>query len=438
MKRVWLILVGLVLAGVMGWAGLRWSGKVPMTWAARLKLPGSTAKAGENIPTTVVKRGDVTFTVTARGDLQGGNSEMLSAPMVGGAELVLTSLRRSGDVVQEGDVVAQFDTTEQEFKLREAEADLAEAEQQVAQAEADSQAKAEETEYSLLQARTDLKLAELEARKNPLLATIQARQNTLAVEAARDRLNQLEHDYSSRQATSKAGIAIQEANRVKAKVKADTARRNIENMTLRAHTSGYVSLLQNQSGGIFYTGMVLPLYQVGDTVRPGMAVAQIPDLKNWEVSARISELDRGHIEMGQTVEISVVALPGKKFSGKIKNLGNTTGAPWDRRFDCRMTLEDPSPELRPGMTANIVITTETLANVLWLPSQALFESDGRAFVYQRTPTGFVPHDVKLVRRSESRAVITGIQEGQAVALANPEQPNKKQGAPGNALQAIPK
>jgi len=58
--------------------------------------------------------------------LQGGNSKMLTAPMVGGSGLVLTSLRRQGELVKAGDVVAEFDTTEQNFKLREAEADLAE------------------------------------------------------------------------------------------------------------------------------------------------------------------------------------------------------------------------------------------------------------------------------------------------------------------------
>ena len=66
---------------------------------------------------------------------------MLTAPMMGGSELILTALRNSGELVKEGDVVAQFDTTEQEFKLKEAEADLAEAEQQVIQTEADNRAK---------------------------------------------------------------------------------------------------------------------------------------------------------------------------------------------------------------------------------------------------------------------------------------------------------
>ncbi|HZT32098.1 MAG TPA: efflux RND transporter periplasmic adaptor subunit [Bryobacteraceae bacterium] len=424
-KALWLVPAVILAAAVIGWGA----------WGLSRK---GTSPGGAEVPTTVVRRGDVTITVTARGEVQGGNSEMLTAPMTGGSELALTFLREPGEVVQAGDEVARFDTTEQEFKLKEAEADLAEAEQQVAQAQAESQAKEEEARYSLVQAKADLRQAELEARRNPILAAIVAKQNLLAVEAATDRLRQIEHDLANRKATTEAGVAIQEAAREKAKVKAETARRNIESMTLRAHSSGYVSIQPNTNGNFMFYGMQLPMLQVGDTVRPGMAVAQIPDLHNWEVTATIAELDRGHLAAGQQVSIRVVAAPGKSYAGRVKDIGGTSGPPWDRHFECRIALENPSPELRPGMSSNIVITTEVLRAALWLPSQALFESDGRQFVYRRSGGAFVPHDVNLVRRSESQVVITGLAEGQAVALTAPDQLSRRKGPAGGAMQAIPK
>jgi hypothetical protein len=85
-----------------------------------------------------------------------------------------------------------------------------------------------------------------------------------------------------------------------------------------------------------------------------------------------------------------------------------------------------------------VITTDVLKNVLWAPAQALFESDGRTFVYVRGVEGFLPHDVKLVQRSESRVVIEGLKEGTMIALASPDQQIKKATDPGGALKAIPK
>jgi hypothetical protein len=91
------------------------------------------------------------------------------------------------------------------------------------------------------------------------------------------------------------------------------------------------------------------------------------------------------------------------------------------------------------MTSNLIITAETLEDALWIPSQALFESDGRAFVYLKTPEGFQPHDVKLVKRSESQAVVTGINEGEVVSLSSPDQQNKQPAdKSGGVMKALPK
>jgi multidrug efflux pump subunit AcrA (membrane-fusion protein) len=415
--------VALMLA-LAGWSGVLW-------------IQSMTVAAAGSLPETAVQRGDVTFTISARGELAGGNTELLSAPMTGGGGMAITFLRESGDLVEEGDVVAKFDTTEQEFKLREAQADLAEAEQQVVGAKAESAAKEEEARYALLEARTELAVAELEMQRNELLPRMVARQNELATSAARDKVRQLEKDLDDRLKTAQAGIAIQEAARSKATVAAQTAQRAIDSMTLKAKSRGYVARQQNMDGN-FRWGSYLPALQVGDNVRAGMGVAQIPDLHNWDVTARVGELDRGHLAVGQAAAIQVVALPGRMLQGTIKNIGGVTGPPWDRRFECKVGVQNPPPELRPGMTARVVITTDTLRGVDWLPSQALFESDGRKFVYLKQGSSFTPKDVKLVRRSESRVVIQGLRPGQTVALANPEQMKEKQASKGGALQAIPK
>ncbi len=110
---------------------------------------------------------------------------------------------------------------------------------------------------------------------------------------------------ANKKATANAGTAIQQAALNKAKVAADTAQHVIDSMTLKAKTSGYVNVQPNTFSNMIYTGTCsLPPFQLGDTVRAGMAVAQIPDLKNWEVSAQIGELDRGHLSTGQKVTVS--------------------------------------------------------------------------------------------------------------------------------------
>lgn len=419
-----IVLIAGICAAIAG--GIVWEGKRMYT--------AVKPQADTTIPTTVVKRSDLTLTVSAKGELRGGNSEILSAPLTSGSELHITLLRKTGEVVKANDPVVEFDPTEEEFKLKEAEADLAEAKMKVQQAKSQAAAQLEEDTYSIEAAESAVKQAEYDVRKNPILAAIQARQNDLALKAAQDRLSQIRQDIGSRKETNLAAINVQDAGVGKAEVAVATAKRNIDALTLKAHRDGYVSVKQNTSTGFFMEGMTLPYFQVGDAVRAGMGVAEIPDLRNWEMTATIGELDRGHLAIGQKVDVTVIALPGRLFHGHVKDLGGTGGPPWDRHFECKMRLDDPAPELRPGMSVRIVITTDVLPSALWIPAQALFESGSRTYVYVPSGSGYAPRDVKLTRRSESQVVISGLNEGQAVALANPEQqPQKKQATKASPL-----
>jgi RND family efflux transporter MFP subunit len=373
------------------------------------------------VPTASVKRGNVSFPISAKGSISGGNSKMLLAPMTGSQQLTIMQLRKPGELVAEGEIVAQFDTTEETFKMREAEADLAEAEQLVAQSGFEAQAKEEELLAELIVARGEVEQAELEARRNPLLAAIVAQQNDLALKDAREKLAKLEKEYPERKAAARANVAIQEATRKKASVLADTAKKNIEKMTLKAPVGGYVSVESNTNSNFWFPGMTFPQYQVGDNIRPGMGVAQIPDFNSWEASVVITEADRGLLAVGQDAVVRIVALPKLALKAKVSNLGGTTGPPWERRFECKLTLSEKAAELRPGMSARVTISTETIKDVLWVPAQAVFESDSRKYVYAYENGSFAARDVKLIRRGESQVVVDGLREGTRVALASPDQ-----------------
>jgi len=425
--RILIATLVLAVLGALGWGTMR-------------LVKVATATATVEVPTTKVRKGAVSISVSARGELQGGNAEMIVVPPTGADSTAVTFIRSPGETVDQGDTVVEFDTTLQEYTLREAEADLAEADQMVIQAQATAESGDEETHYALLQAQSDVKLAELTVRNNPVLPAINARENEINLEAARKRLAQAEQNLGNKNASALAAVKIQQANQSKAKVTAEMTRSIIENMTVKAKSSGYVNLQPNTRGLMFYyVGMNFPMVQLGDTVYAGMPVAQILDLKNWEVQAHIGELDRGHLSEGQHVSVALVALPGRSFKGHVKTLGGTSGPPWNRTFDCRIALDDASTEMRPGLTSNMVITTDNLQGVNWIPSQALFENGGKTFVYERGPQGFAPHDVTLVSRSESQAVITGLKDGDVVAMSNPEQQNKPAaGEQSGAMKALQK
>ena len=211
-----------------------------LAWGGMRVIQLTAPEDRNEIPTTQVRKGKVTITVSARGELQGGNSEVLTAPMVGG-DLPITYLREPGELVKPGDVVVEFDTTAQEYNLREAEADLAEAEQQVIKAEADAQAIARRSalpdpfDRSRREDWRSWKSARI--RLWPPFRPARTISRWRPPRTGRLRPSK---DFNNKKATADAGIAIQKAAVEKSRVLAEQAQQQIDSMTLKAKTAGYV------------------------------------------------------------------------------------------------------------------------------------------------------------------------------------------------------
>jgi hypothetical protein len=378
-----------------------------------------------SVPTSTVRRADVAIEVSARGELQGGGARPLIVPRAGVAELPITFLRTTGELVKTGDVVATFDSSGQQYDLLEAEADLEEAKQQQIKAEAESLVALEKARLEVTTSQADLKVSELDQLDNPFKGSVDQRKNAIALEQARNRYEQAQVDLAHRESTKQTGVDVQRAGVKEAQAKVDRNRETIAGLTLRAPTSGYVQLSENTNGlTVLFYGMQVPTFQLGDSARPGQMVAQIPDMSGWEVSTQIPETDRAFLATGQSAVIRPKAMPGREFKGHITLLGGSAGSAWNRTFNCRISLDDTDDGLRPGLSVDVVIRVETLANVLWVPSQAVFEREGRWFVYRQAPEGYVSHPVTIVRRTESQAVVTGVDEGVTIALADPSRRTK--------------
>jgi HlyD family secretion protein len=137
---------------------------------------------------------------------------MVVAPSVSGT-LQIIHLLKTGAPVKAGDVVVEFDPSEQEFNLEQSRSQLAEAEQEITKARADAAVKTAEDRVALVKARFDVRRAELEVSRNELVSEIDGRKNLLNLEEARRRLAQLEQDVNSRAASNTASIALLEEKR---------------------------------------------------------------------------------------------------------------------------------------------------------------------------------------------------------------------------------
>jgi len=104
--------------------------------------------------------------------------------------------------------------------------------------------------------------------------------------------------------------------------------------------------------------------------------------------------------------------------------GATSHEFWDdnttHKFDVTVLLDKPDPRLRPGFAARLTIRGEQLSHAVAIPSEAVFDREGKKIVYCKRNRGFEERTVKLRALSEGQAILEGLQPGAVVALVNPE------------------
>jgi HlyD family secretion protein len=159
----------------------------------------TTVLAGDaDIPTAAVKEVDLQLKVFTQGALHTEQSRVIAAPPIAGGTLQIIQLAAAGTQVHTGDVVLEFDPSQQEYNLAQNRSDLEQADQEIVKARADAAVQTAEDQTALLKAKYAVRRAELEVTKNELLSQIDGQKNILALAEAKRAWTQLELDIRSR------------------------------------------------------------------------------------------------------------------------------------------------------------------------------------------------------------------------------------------------
>ncbi|HEY5027117.1 MAG TPA: hypothetical protein VIK39_01795, partial [Candidatus Angelobacter sp.] len=108
--------------------------------------------AAKTVPTTRVQKGTLQLDINTVAELHTPHSSNLVAPSVSGT-LQIIHLLKTGAEVKAGEVVVEFDPSEQEFNLEQSRSQLAEADQEITKAKADAEVKLAEDKVALLKAK---------------------------------------------------------------------------------------------------------------------------------------------------------------------------------------------------------------------------------------------------------------------------------------------
>jgi multidrug efflux pump subunit AcrA (membrane-fusion protein) len=284
------------------------------------------------------------------------------------------------------------------------------------------------------------------------LATIQLESN-LARQAAQFRANVETEELNVKEAqrelerqrillekgfVSKKEVETAEKNLESAKIKHDLAKRQLflllggnrevyqrylernlssdqqDEFIIASPTSGTVIELKVSQGEIIASGT--------STVGGGTPLMKIADLHKMRVISKINEVNISKVKIGQPVEIRLDAVSGKSYHGVVTHI-SPQGEKANNivTYEVTMEIDSPDESLKPSMTANVDIITETLKGVLFLPVEAVAREGTEDVVYIHEKGRKVPVKVKVQTKTETLAVITeGLKEGDMIMVPTRE------------------
>lgn len=107
------------------------------------------------------------------------------------------------------------------------------------------------------------------------------------------------------------------------------------------------------------------------------------------VSIDVSEEDIAAISVGSSVEIVFTAYPEETYEGTVLSITTTAASDYATTisYPVLIKVEGDTEKLYGGMTADVTFVTDSVEDVLYVSRKAVFEEDGKTYVYRKTENG---------------------------------------------------
>ena len=340
-----------------------------------------------SVQTGRVSRQDLTSIVTASGEIKPRNYINIGSSAVSPSRIT-EILVTEGQQVRRGQLLARLEAVQPEAEVAAQRASVSTSEAESSAAEATIGAGDEN--IRTLEASVDRSKAELEkARIN--FARVEKLYNEKLI--ARQEFDQRKIEVTALEAAvreAEARITQAKAQRTQMLASLSAAQRRI--IMNQANLRRAQDVLQRTQAVSPIDGMVTNLpVRVGETVVPGIQnspaslIMTIADMSLITAEVKVDETDIVNVKLDQEADVTIDAIPGRTFKGKVIEIGNTailrsTGlaasqsaisSQESKDFKVVIALSDPPAEIRPGLSCTSKVITATRKNVVTIPIQAL-------------------------------------------------------------------
>jgi biotin carboxyl carrier protein len=414
-------------------------------WLAHSAPRAGAAGPGAAVPTAIAGPGIVSEMVRVNGTLGALRSATVMAPRVqgnranvnrGGAasisnsagpvalggsdfNLVLLTLAQPGTHVKAGDMVAQFDTQNQVLRLDDYKDALVQQDASIKSLLANLASSREAHDQTERVAKAAWDSDVQDEQKTPVLTHIDAELERIATEQDKATYDQLDYEASLVEESNRVQVRLAELSRDQAKLELQRAETNVQKMTLRAPIDGIVVLASIVRNG------ELGQVREGDQVNAGQPFLYIVDPSAMVLDASLNQVDAARLRLGMKARILVDAYPGIEMTGTVAGIGamatdSTFRAGYVGAIPIRVSIDRLDARIIPDLTGSADIAIRSEESPLVVPRTALFDEDGKPFVYVRSPQGWTKRTVETgIESATSVAIDSGRESGAEVALERP-------------------
>lgn len=342
-------------------------------------------KSVVTVQTGKVSKQDISSVVTASGQIKPKTIVNVGANAMG---RIVRLFVKEGDKVKKGQILAQLENIQSAADVDMTKATVRSSETDAVAAEA-----ALNTAQAQLKSSTaDFGRAKLEFDRAQSLYT--------------DRLIS-KADFDTKKAAYEVADAVhaQDVARVaQNKAQVDSAHGRVGQA--RAQLTRVSDILSKTTYSAPFNGTVtnLPVHE-GETVvmgiqnSPGSTLMTVADMGVITAEVQVDETDIVNIKLDQPAEVTIDAIPNQTFKGTVSEIGDNAiirstgvstsqslaGSQEAKDFKVVITLQDPPPNLRPGLSATAKITTGVAHDALAIPIQALIMRDKNDLEAQKNP-----------------------------------------------------
>jgi len=378
-------------------------------------------KSGEVEITCKVMKGPVEVKIHTSGQLESENSENIILPAVLSGqnvriyEIKITDLIEEGTVVDSGQYIATLDHKVIEEVLTAARLELEAAAAVVEDAKLDSNLNLSNYRDLIVNSKSDVEERKIVLAESVYESPSVIKKAEMDVSKAERKLTQDIKGLEMRKRQLGSQMERRKIDYNNKQQRVDDLLKLYDALIIKAPKPGMVIYAKDRFGIKIQIGSVLTPWSP--------IIATLPDMTKMISETYVNEIDISKIKVGQTVNLSIDAFPDKELKGEVISVANI-GQPMPKSdskvFEVNIRIHGSDRDLKPAMTTGNVIQTGSYYDKIYVPSEAVFETDSTKYVYVKKKK-VVRQIVDLGDENEDYVIVNkGIAEGEVLLLNEPE------------------